>query len=119
MIRFNPLWIVILLAVSMTVQGATVNVDVQGQGYRSIQEAIDAAGPGDIIVVASGTYPGSLDVDKTVILRGVDSGAGRPVVDGEGNGSAVTIMADGVVLEGFSICNAVGGQESGIRVLSS
>jgi len=119
LIRFIPLWIMVLSAALMVAQGATIDVDANGYGFRSIGEAIDAASSGDVIVVTSGTYSGSLDIDKPLILTGVDTGAGRPVVDGEGNGSAVTLRARGVVLEGFSITNAVGGQESGIRVLSS
>jgi len=40
---------------SLVVEGSTINVP---GNYRSIQEAIDHASPGDVIVVGAGVYEG-------------------------------------------------------------
>jgi hypothetical protein len=62
------------LHVSLTAPAATLRVP---QNYRAIQQAIDAAGNGDIIEVASGTYTGSgnWDLDfrgKRITVRSAD-----------------------------------------------
>jgi parallel beta-helix repeat protein len=72
----------------------------------SIQDAIDAALTGDTIVVYKGTYPERVNVTKQLILRGIDSGSGKPVVDAGGSGSAITLSADDITLEGFTSTNA-------------
>jgi len=41
-----------------------------------------------------------------VILRGVDTGSGKPVVDASGNDSAITLSVGGITLEGFNATNA-------------
>ena len=63
---------------------ATWTVDpTSGVGdYTSIQDAINASTAGDTILVQSGTYYEHVVANKQLTLRGVDSGAGLPVVDG-------------------------------------
>jgi len=72
--------------------------------YTTIQAAIDDASPGDEIHVDSGTYYRNVNVNKQVTLRGIDTGAGMPVVDA--TGSAITLNVDGIVLEGFDLRNS-------------
>ena len=43
-------------------------------GYATIQEAINAASPGDTITIAAGSYEGHLTVNKALILEGVRAG---------------------------------------------
>ncbi len=81
-------------------QGTTV------QAPDSIQMAIDAASPGDLLIVESGVYHGSINITKTISLIGRDTGSGPPVIDGDGNGSAVILSSDGIYLEGFKIINS-------------
>ncbi len=84
-----------------------------------IQAAIDAANPGETITVQSGTYQESLVADEPVILKGIDSGNGIPRVESE-NGPAITLKANGIVLEGFWAKSASGWTgDAGILVLSN
>ncbi len=86
---------------------------------ESLQEAINSAKPGDIIEVASGTYSGPISVTKRLILKGIDTGRGRPVIDAGGKGSAITLLVEGSVLDGFLIRNSGGSElEAGIKVSS-
>ncbi len=85
--------------------------------FTIIQDAINAASPGDTIEVQSGTYYEHVVVNKTLILKGVDTGSGLPVVDGEGSGGAITLSADGCSLQGFNACNP-SLHNSGIMVIS-
>ena len=82
----------------------------------SIQGMIDLARPGDIVHVEGGTYYENINVDKPLTLRGVE----MPVVDGGGNGSSITLSADGIVLEGFVATNPSKSPEeaAGIKVSS-
>jgi plastocyanin len=74
---------------------ATVNVP---KDKPTVQEAVDAAQPGDLVLVAPGTYKESVVVATPGIeLRGVDRNA--VVLDGEGTRSnGVLVAADGVTV---------------------
>ncbi len=97
--------------------GATITVGPEGCDYVSIQAAIDAAGPGDVVEVSGGTYRENLVVDMPIVLRGAGNGTERPIVDAGGSGSAVALVADGVRLEGFVLKNGGFGW-AGIEVRS-
>ena len=85
----------------------------------TVREALAAAKDGDEITVEAGLYAeGKLVVDKPVTLRGKNF----PVLDGGGDSEILTIIADGVTVEGFVIQN-VGTSyledRAGIRVIQS
>jgi parallel beta-helix repeat protein len=92
------------------VQAETVSVD----DGESIQAAIDKASPGDVIEVKGGVYPGSLEINKRLVLRGM----GMPAVQAKDSTSAINLSADGCVVEGFEVLNASGWRQAGIRVSS-
>ena len=54
--------------------GAQYTVAPSGGGFTSIQDAVTWASPLDTITVWSGTYPGTVKIDKKITLIGVDTG---------------------------------------------
>ncbi len=72
----------------------------RGQGaVFDLPAALDAARPGDVILVPAGSYAGPLVIDKPVTL----DGQGQAVIAGSGRGDVVTITAPDVTLRGFTI----------------
>lgn len=73
---------------------------VSPQGpYFTIQAALEEAQPGEVIQVMPGRYAGPLVVHQAVTLQGI----GWPVIDGEGEGTVVTLAAEGAVIRGFEV----------------
>lgn len=109
-----------LFAVGVAYAEDTITVGPSGCDHTSIQAAINAASPGDTIEVYSGTYHESVDVNKQLILQGIDTSDGLPVVNTDYSGSAITLSVDGIILDGFCTINALGGFETaGIKVISN
>jgi nitrous oxidase accessory protein len=72
--------------------------------YTTIQAALAQARDGDTIQVLEGVYAGPLVVDRPVQLVGVRSAdGGRPVIDGGGAGTVVTLAAPGILFQGFVV----------------
>jgi nitrous oxidase accessory protein len=84
-----------------------------------LQPRIDAARPGEVVVIGPGTYAGDLILDRPVRL----TGRGRPRLVGSGSGSVVRVRAPGVIVEGFDIDGREGGNlgrdSSGIHVAAA
>ena len=72
--------------------------------YPTIQAAVDAANPGDIIQVASRTYYEHVVVNKSLTLIG--EGSSTTIIDGNGTGIVVRINAPDVEIRGFTVQNA-------------
>lgn len=106
---------VIMLAAIMTLLSCTADSTFYVKPGQSIQAAINAASPGQIVEVQNGTYRETVNVTKPLTLKGV----GEPVVDAGGEGSAITISANGSTLLGFTaVGSGKGWNDAGIRVLS-
>jgi hypothetical protein len=99
--------------------------------YTTIQAAVAAASAFDIILVAPGTYNETVVImDETshardgLALLGAQAGndaredrhnpAEESIVDPQGNGPAITVQANYVLIDGFTIQNGVGELGSGI-----
>jgi len=67
---------------------------------QDLQARIDAAPEGASLVVDSGVY-NSITIEKAITLTGV----GAPIIDAGGHGSAITVKAADVTIEGFVIRN--------------
>ena len=109
---------IIILALLFAESAGAATITVPDNSTK-IQWAIDNATSGDTIEVHNGTYYENVNVTKQLILRGI----GMPVVNAKGSGSAITLAADGIVLEGF-IATGVGfdydtEKSAGIKVISS
>lgn len=78
--------------------GNTIRV-VPGE---SVQQAIDAAEPGDIIEIARGRYVENLHVDKSLTLRGID----RPTISGGLSGNTILVTAEDVTIEGLIVSDS-------------
>ena len=87
--------------------------------YVSITAALMIAETGDTILVDAGIYKEkNLVIRKRVVLKGIN----YPVLDGEKKYQVISVRADGVVIDGFSIKHSgVSSLEdlSGIKVFSS
>lgn len=122
--------VIVLAAAAVLVVGAasgaaatTWYVDDDGGAginYMKIQNAVNAAIDGDTIIVYSGTYYENVDMDNQLIMRGVDTGEGKPVVDAEWDGSPIIVMVDGCMIDGFNPTGSEDNwEDAGIRVESS
>lgn len=90
------------------------------QAVEPIQDAIENASDGDMILVYSGKYYENVNVSKQLVLRGIDNGGGKPVVDGGGSGSAISLSSGNSTLEGFAaIRSSVYQSETEIIVTSN
>ncbi|ABS56484.1 protein kinase [Methanoregula boonei 6A8] len=120
-----PAWILIISAAVLLIiasfvppaAGAEYVVAPSGGSFTSIQNAVTWASPLDTIVVKSGTYPGTVKIDKRITLIGMDTGGGAPVIDPGRKGTAVEIDADNCSVQGFVIRNSA--EASGILVASN
>ena len=81
--------------------------------YPTIQQAINAANPGDTIFVKNGTYQEHLIVDKGLNLTGENKDA--TIIDGGGVGTCVKVTSHNVGISGFFITNSGNGtSDSGL-----
>jgi parallel beta-helix repeat protein len=81
---------------------ATIIVDKGGTGnFKTIQDAIDAAAPDDVISVSAGIYNESLKINKKVTLIG--NGSTATIINGGGGGDVIHVTADRVEISGFKI----------------
>lgn len=95
------LLVFLLLAGSAEAKTLTVD-DSGGMDYTRIQDAIDKSTEGDTILVYSGTYHELVTVNKPLILRGIDNGKGKPIVEAP---YAIILSADNITLDGFETVN--------------
>lgn len=91
--------VMVMTVLSLPVHAQDTLVVTPKGVYTTIEAALAAAKPGDVIEVQGGVYPAPLVIDKTVTLIGMDA----PVIDGQGKGSLVLINAPDVVFSGFIV----------------
>jgi nitrous oxidase accessory protein len=85
-------------------------------GAGALQRAIAGSHPGDVLLLAAGTYPGPFVIDHSVTLQGV-AGA---VLDGQGVGTVVTLTGDDITLRGLEITRSGGKNQdidSGVKIV--
>ena len=70
-----------------------------------LQVMIDETPPGGTLIVPEALYVGSITIDDPITLQG----HGDPVIDGNLEGSVVTITADDVTVQGFTLRRSAAG----------
>ena len=70
---------------------------------NALQDAIDNAPEGSILKLPKGIYKGSIVIKKPLTILGKDDGV---VIDGEGNGTVITIESSFVTLKNLRITNS-------------
>ena len=70
-------------------------------GKGTLQSAIDAASDGDSLVLGAGTYSGSIDVHRSLVVSG--TGDGSSIVDGEGSSHVILVSAPDVTISGLNV----------------
>ncbi|MFH0874216.1 MAG: right-handed parallel beta-helix repeat-containing protein [Candidatus Komeilibacteria bacterium] len=74
------------------------------QDYASIQDALNAASEGDVVMVSNGTYQGNIQIPTGVRLMGADP-ANKPVISNTANtGNLITTLGNALI-ENFIITN--------------
>jgi len=71
--------------------------------YRTIQEAVYKAAPGDTIIVRKGIYPENVIVNQTVTLVGENSAT--TIIDGQGIDTVLSLNNTTISVSGFTIRN--------------
>ena len=94
--------------------------------YATIQAAIDAAGSGEKVLVADGTYTGAgnkdLDFKGKAVLVTSENGAGKSIIDCENLGRGVYFHSgesNAAVLDGFTIKRGFANEGGAIHCVNS
>src|SRR5947209_969463 len=114
MLRFvtSSASVMLLTMMSIPAGAAVVCVNTAGSGgcVKTIAAAVTAAGPGDIINVAAGTYKEAITIGKPLSLIGGDPA--KTIIDATGLGAAIYVdgidnpKLAGVTISGFTIQNS-------------
>ena len=108
----------LIITLSSCVGGAT---DIYANSTSPIQNAVNIANPGDVIIVEPGTYMENIIISKNNLVIRSESGnpANTIIAAKNSNASVITIQdANSVKIKGFNITGA-GTAYSGIYVLRS
>ncbi|MEZ5335636.1 MAG: NosD domain-containing protein, partial [Methanolobus sp.] len=80
--------------------------DSGGADYTSIQAAVDAAFPGESILVSPGSYNENIDVGKQLTITSADGASATNVIAVSADDNVFEVTANSVTISGFSINGA-------------
>ena len=99
-------WLLLVFAVLVAAPAeAVIRNNNTGVTYATIQQAIDAAAVGHVILVDAGTYNESLTITKSLTIQ--RNGAGTAIIDPV-SGNGVTISGASVTLRDLRVTGAPG-----------
>lgn len=99
--------------IACPVQAAEVHVPA---GAGDLQTAIAGSMPGDVLILAPGTYAGNFVIDHALTI----DGQGKALIDGQGKGTVITVTGDDVTLRGLTVTGSGHRDEtidSGIKMM--
>ena len=105
--------VVIFLWLAPMAQAAEVHVPA---GAATLQTAIAEASPGDVLILDPGTFSGPVVVDRPLVI----DGKGKATIDGNYQGTVLTITGDDVTLRALNVTRSGRRNEeidSGIKVV--
>ncbi|MEO7445779.1 MAG: nitrous oxide reductase family maturation protein NosD [Ferruginibacter sp.] len=95
-------YIPILLFFSLSGYSKSIHVGKQQQ-VKTIQQALMQAANGDTVMVHPGHYhEQNIVINKSIAFIGIN----QPILDGDDKYEIISIKADGVLVEGFTIINS-------------
>jgi hypothetical protein len=109
--KLNVISFILIAILGIFANAQAIIIHVPGQ-YPTIQQGINAAGAGDIVMVAPGHYPEEISLKADVIVLG--AGEGLSIIDGGGDaGDVVTAIGNNInnntKFKGFTVTGAISG----------
>lgn len=95
----------ILLVPAADAAGVARNL-TQQTSHEDLASALGATRDGDVVELSDGPFAGNFVVERRITLRGIGEGDARPVLDGGGTGTVLTVNAAGAVIENLTIRNS-------------
>jgi len=106
------------VVLSQTAFADPAEIDVYPGPGTPLQDAIDAADPGDTIIVHEGTYTENVNVNKALTIRAA-TGENVTVQALDPYGPVFGVSADNVTISGFTVRNATWSLEGAIYLDSA
>jgi nitrous oxidase accessory protein len=97
-LRIAWIWPVALVAAGLTARANAAELSIT-PAVKDLQAVLDGAADGDEIQLSAGIYRGPLRIAHRITLAGTPGA----VIDGSGEGSVITIAAQGAVVRGLDI----------------
>ena len=100
---FALIALILCATLTLPVSAANLTVGARGQ-YTTIQQAVDAAKPGDTVLVAPGTYTENVVINKPLTITGTPT-----VQAADSNKDVFLVTSPGVDIDGLTITGGASG----------
>ncbi len=111
MLLARILTIVTLCALGLGAASAQTTLNVPSASYPTIQSAVNATMPGDVVIVGPGIYVENI-VFPPRDFQLIGAGMGQSIIDGGANGSCMSFtqgpVTNAMVIDGFTLRNGSG-----------